>query len=134
MVVRLASDNRRGAAPRGLTVFNHERLGPCGRKKKTPIAACAFRIPYEILISRQHPAQGTRRTLTIDVSEGQSTMNSEKAVILREQSRRSLIRALIAVANSKTHEEAVTIAQRQLIKAGQTWYVADVTRNIEQKY
>jgi len=49
-------------------------------------------------------------------------MDSEKAFILREESRRALIRALIAVANSKTHEEAVTIAQRQLVKAGQTWY------------
>lgn len=49
-------------------------------------------------------------------------MNGEQELILREESRRALIRALIAVANSKTHEEAVTIAQRQLVKAGQTWY------------
>jgi len=53
-------------------------------------------------------------------------MNTEQEFILREEGRRALIRALIAVANSRTHEEAVTIAQRQLIKAGQTWYVANV--------
>jgi hypothetical protein len=55
-------------------------------------------------------------------------MDSEKELAIREQGRRALIRALIAIANSKTHEEAVTIAQRQLIKAGQTWYVANVAR------
>lgn len=56
-------------------------------------------------------------------------MDSEKELAIREQGRRALIRALIAVANSKTHEEAVTIAQRQLIKAGRTWYVANVARD-----
>lgn len=55
-------------------------------------------------------------------------MNGEQEFVLREQGRRALIRALVGVANSKTHEEAVAIAQRQLIRAGQTWYVADVTR------
>jgi hypothetical protein len=50
-------------------------------------------------------------------------MDSEKEFVLREQSRRALIRALVAIANSKNHDEAVTIAQRQLIKAGHTWYV-----------
>jgi len=49
-------------------------------------------------------------------------MDTEKELALREQGRRALIRALVAIANSKTHEEAVTIAQRQLVKAGQTWY------------
>ena len=56
-------------------------------------------------------------------------MDSEKELAIREQGRRALIRALIAVANSKTHEEAVTIAQSQLIKAGRTWYVANVARD-----
>jgi hypothetical protein len=50
-------------------------------------------------------------------------MDSEKEFVLREQGRWALIRALIAIANSKSHDEAVTIAQRQLIKAGHTWYV-----------
>jgi hypothetical protein len=36
-------------------------------------------------------------------------MDREKEVVLREESRRALIRALIAIANSKTHGEAVTI-------------------------
>lgn len=49
-------------------------------------------------------------------------MYTEHELIQREQGRRALIRALIAIANSKTHDEAVTIAQRQLVKAGQTWY------------
>lgn len=53
-------------------------------------------------------------------------MDSEKELVLREQGRRALIRALIAIANSKSHDEAVTIAQRQLVKAGQTWYGAPV--------
>jgi len=57
-------------------------------------------------------------------------MDSEKEVALREQGRRALIRALIAIANSKTHDEAVTIAQRQLIKAGQTWYVGSGERDV----
>lgn len=70
------------------------------------------------------------RRLTVTTSEGQSTMDSEKQVILREQGKQALIRALIAVANSKTHEEAVTIAQRQLVKAGHTWYVASATREL----
>jgi hypothetical protein len=57
-------------------------------------------------------------------------MDSEKQVILREQGKRALVRALIAIANSKTHEEAVTIAQRQLVKAGHTWYVAAAIREL----
>lgn len=70
------------------------------------------------------------RRLIIDASEGQSVMDSEKQIILREQGKRALIRALIAVANSKTHDEAVTIAQRQLVKAGHTWYVTAATREL----
>jgi hypothetical protein len=64
----------------------------------------------------------------VTTSEGQSPMDSEKEVVLREQGRRALIRALVAVANSDTHQEAVTIAQRQLVKAGHTWYVATASR------
>lgn len=57
-------------------------------------------------------------------------MVNEKQIVLREESRRALIRALVAIANSKTHEEAVTIAQRQLMKAGHTWYGATIDRNL----